>query len=549
MQLPEATNFIEQIINEELEAGKFESRGNEIAVRFPPEPNGYLHIGHVKALCINFGVKEKYNGKINLRMDDTNPAKEDYEYVNSIVEAVKWLGFEYDNLFFASDYYEKMYEIAEKYITDGNAYVCDLSSEEITATRGTLTEAGKESPYRNRSAEENLRLFREMRAGKYADGAKVLRAKIDMASPNINMRDPVIYRIAHVPHYRQGDKWCIYPMYDFAHPVSDAIEGITHSLCSLEFENHRPLYDWVIEKAGFPAPAPRQIEFARLNITNTLMSKRYLKKLVDEGFVSGWDDARMPTLMGLKNRGVPPMALRNFCAAVGVAKNYGVVNIAQLDECIRDELNLTAERAMGVCSPLKLTVTNYEGEEELPFEINPADGSGATRPVKFTGTVYIDRSDFATEPPPKFKRLFKGGYVRLKGAYIVRCDEVVTDGNGNVTELKCTYFPETRSGSAVKSEVKAKGVIQWVDAKYGKDAVFTTYKPLLKDEEYPDQDYAERLDKNSISTCCGKVEPYAADCEGKSFQLMRTGYYKVCPPKDGKAQLSEIVSLKDSFNK
>ncbi|MDE7301196.1 MAG: glutamine--tRNA ligase, partial [Clostridia bacterium] len=357
MELPEATNFIEQYINEELEAGKFTSRGNKIALRFPPEPNGYLHIGHVKALCINFTVKEKYNGTLNLRMDDTNPAKEDYEYVNSIIDAIKWLGFEYDNLYFASDYYEKMYEIAEKYIKDGNAYVCDLSAEEITATRGTLTEAGKNSPYRDRSVEENLKLFREMRAGKYPDGAKVLRAKIDMASPNVNMRDPVIYRIAHVPHYRQGDKWCIYPMYDFAHPVSDAIEGITHSLCSLEFENHRPLYDWVIEKAGFEKPVPRQIEFARLNITNMLMSKRYLKKLVDEGFVSGWDDPRMPTLMGLKSRGVPPKALKKFCADVGVAKNYGVVNIAQLDECIRDELNVTAERAMGVVNPLKLTIT------------------------------------------------------------------------------------------------------------------------------------------------------------------------------------------------
>lgn len=550
MELPEATNFIEQYINEDLASGKYEGRGNQIVVRFPPEPNGYLHIGHVKALCINFGVKEKYAGKINLRMDDTNPAKEDYEYVNSIVDAVKWLGFEYDNLFFASDYYDKMYEIAEKYIKDGNAYVCDLSAEEITATRGTLTEAGKESPYRNRSVEENLRLFREMKAGAYPDGAKVLRAKIDMSSPNLNMRDPVIYRIAHVPHYRQGDKWCIYPMYDFAHPVSDALEGITHSLCSLEFENHRPLYDWVIEKAGFSQPVPRQIEFARLNITNTLMSKRYLKKLVDEGVVSGWDDPRMPTLMGLKNRGVPPMALRKFCADVGVAKNYGVVNSAQLDECVRDELNATAERAMAVTDPVKLTITNYEGEEELEFEKNPTDGSGATRPVKFTGSVYIDRSDFALVPPPKFKRLFKGGFVRLKAAYIVRCDDVVIGKDGEVEEILCTYFPETRSGSEVKSDVKAKGVIQWVDRKYGKDACFTSYKQLLKDEEYPDQDYAERLNYDSVSVCYGKAEPYAAEsAEGKCFQMMRTGYYKVFPAKDGVAQLSEIVSLKDNFNK
>ncbi|MDE7163433.1 MAG: glutamine--tRNA ligase/YqeY domain fusion protein [Clostridia bacterium] len=550
MELPEATNFIEQYINEDLASGKYEGRGNQIVVRFPPEPNGYLHIGHVKALCINFGVKEKYAGKINLRMDDTNPAKEDYEYVNSIIDAVKWLGFEYDNLFYASDYYDKLYEIAEKYIKDGNAYVCDLSAEEITATRGTLTEPGTESPYRNRSVEENLQLFREMKAGKYPDGAKVLRAKIDMSSPNLNMRDPVIYRIAHVPHYRQGDKWCIYPMYDFAHPVSDAIEGITHSLCSLEFENHRPLYDWVIEKAGFAQPVPRQIEFARLNITNTLMSKRYLKKLVDEGVVSGWDDPRMPTLMGLKNRGVPPMALRKFCAAVGVAKNYGVVNNAQLDECIRDELNVTAERAMAVTDPVKLTITNYSGEEELEFEKNPTDGSGATRTVKFSGSVYIDRSDFALVPPPKFKRLFKGGFVRLKAAYIVRCDDVKLGKDGEVEEILCTYFPETRSGSEVKSDIKAKGVIQWVDCKYGVDACFTSYSQLLKDEEYPDQDYAERLNYDSIKTCNGKVEPYAAESgEGKCFQMMRTGYYKVCAARDGKAQLSEIVSLKDNFNK
>ncbi|MGN0818236.1 MAG: glutamine--tRNA ligase/YqeY domain fusion protein [Candidatus Coproplasma sp.] len=549
MLLPEATNFIEQYINEELAAGKFESVNNEICVRFPPEPNGYLHIGHVKALCINFGVKEKYHGKLNLRMDDTNPAKEDYEYVNSIVDAVKWMGFEYDKLVFASDYYDKLYEIAEKYIMEGNAYVCDLSADEITATRGTLTEPGKNSPYRDRSVEENLRLFREMRDGKYPDGAKVLRAKIDMASPNVNMRDPVIYRIAHVPHYRQGDKWCIYPMYDYAHPISDAIEGITHSLCSLEFENHRPLYDWVIEKAGFKAPVPRQIEFARLNITNTLMSKRYLKKLVDEGFVRGWDDPRMPTLMGLKNRGVPPEALKKFCADVGVAKAYSVVKLAQLDECIRDCLNLTAERAMAVLNPVKLTVTNYEGEEELVFDKNPADGKGETRKVKFSGTVYIDRDDFALVPPPKYKRLTKGANVRLKAAYIVRCDDVVLDDNGEVKEILCTYFPETRSGSEVKSDIKAKGVIHWVDAKYGKDVEFRRYQPLLTDEQYPDQDYAERLNKDSEKIFLGKAEPYIGECEeDKAFQLMRTGYYKKFT-RDGALVLSEIVTLKDNFNK
>ena len=548
MKLPEASNFIEQIINEEIEAGKFESRGNKLQVRFPPEPNGYPHIGHVKAMCINFGVKEKYGAKLNLRMDDTNPAKEDYEYVNSLVDACKWLGFEYDKLVFASDYYDKLYEIAEKYITDGNAYVCDLTAEEITATRGTLTEAGTPSPYRNRSVEENLRLFREMKAGKYPDGAKTLRAKIDMASPNINMRDPIIYRIAHVSHYRTGNKWCIYPMYDFAHPVSDAIEGITHSLCSLEFENHRPLYNWFVEKAGFEAPLPRQIEFARLNITNMLMSKRYLKKLVDEKVVSGWDDPRMPTIAGLKNRGVPPEALKKFCADIGVAKAYSVVSQAQLDSCIRDNLNENAERAMAVLNPLKLTITNHSGEEELDFEKNPMKAGGETRKVKFTGTVYIDRDDFSLNPPPKYKRLFKGGTVRLKSAYIVRCDDVKLDGNGEATEVLCTYFPETKSGSDKPSEVKAKGVVQWVDAKYGKEVTFKQYQPLLNDEQYPDQDYAERLNKNSEKTFVGMAEPYLMECEdGKPFQLMRAGYYKKSSLNG--FTLSEIVSLKDNFNK
>ena len=548
MRIPEATNFIEQIINEELEAGKFESVGNKIQVRFPPEPNGYLHIGHVKAMCINFGVKEKYGGKLNLRMDDTNPAKEDYEYVNSIVDAIKWLGFEYDKLVFASDYYDRLYKIAEKYITDGNAYVCDLSADEISATRGTLTEAGTPSPYRNRSVEENLKLFREMKAGKYPDGSKVLRAKIDMASPNVNMRDPVVYRIARVPHYRTGDKWCIYPMYDFAHPVSDAIEGITHSLCSLEFENHRPLYNWFIEKAGFKAPLPRQIEFARLNITNMLMSKRYLKKLVDEGFVRGWDDPRMPTIMGLKNRGVPPEALKKFCADVGVAKAYSVVNQAQLDSCIRDNLNANAERAMAVLNPLKLTITNYKGEEDVSFDKNPMQEGSGSRDIKFSGTVYIERDDFSLNPPPKYKRLYKGGTVRLKSAYIVRCDDVKLNEKGEAEEIFCTYFPETRSGSDVQSEIKAKGVIQWVDAKYGKDVQFRQYQPLLTDELYPDQDYAERLNKDSEKTFYGKAEPYFAECaDGKPFQLMRAGYYKKSCG-DGLV-LSEIVSLKDNFNK
>lgn len=549
MELPEASNFIEQIINEELESGKFLSRGNEIKVRFPPEPNGYLHIGHIKAMCINFGVKDKYHGTLNLRMDDTNPAKEDYEYVNSIVEAVEWLGFKYDKLLFASDYYERLYEIAEKYILDGNAYVCDLTAEEITATRGTLTEAGTPSPYRNRSIEENLKLFREMRAGKYPDGSRTLRAKIDMSSPNVNMRDPVVYRIAHVPHYRTGDKWCIYPMYDFAHPVSDALEGITHSLCSLEFENHRPLYNWFVERAGLEAPLPRQIEFARLNITNTLMSKRYLKKLVDEGVVRGWDDPRMPTVMGLRARGVPPEALKKFCADVGVAKAYSVVSSAQLDSCIRENLNENAERAMGVVDPVKLTITNYKGEEELDFEINPAKENSGVRKVRFCGSVYIDRADFSLNPPPKYKRLQKGGTVRLKGAYIVRCDDVKLNSSGDVDEILCTYFPETRSGSSEPTEIKAKGVIHWVDCKYGKKCEFRKYEPLLKDEQYPDQDYAERLNYDSEKVLLGVAEPYLYESnDGAAFQLLREGYYKKCS-EGATLILSEIVPLKDNFNK
>ena len=543
-EIPAPSNFIEDIIVDDLNSGKHD----KIITRFPPEPNGYLHIGHAKAICINFGIKEKFGGECNLRFDDTNPVKEDVEYMESIKEDIRWLGFKWDRELHASDYFGRMYECAVELIKAGKAYVCDLSADEIRATRGTLTEPGKESPYRERSVEENLDLFRRMKEGEFADGEKVLRAKIDMASPNINMRDPVIYRIAHVPHYRQGDKWCIYPMYDFAHPVSDAIEGITHSLCSLEFENHRPLYDWMVEKAGFPAPVPRQIEFARLNITNTLMSKRYLKKLVDEGVVRGWDDPRMPTLAGLKNRGVPARALKKFVEGVGVAKAYAVVNVAQLDSCVRDDLNESAERAMAVVDPLRLTITNYSGEEELPFEKNPLRPEDGSRGIKFTGSVYIERDDFALVPPPKYKRLTVGGTVRLKGAYIVRCDEAVTDENGRVTELKCTYFPESKSGSGLPCAVKAKGVVQWVDSKYGVPAEFRQYEQLLKDEQYPDQDYAERLNYDSEHVFSGYAEPYLAAAEENApFQLMRAGYYKKCT--QGGLVLSEIVSLKDNFNK
>ncbi|MBO4988866.1 MAG: glutamine--tRNA ligase/YqeY domain fusion protein [Clostridia bacterium] len=545
--MAESINFIEQIINEELEAGKFEERGNKIVTRFPPEPNGYLHIGHCKSLCINFGVKEKYGGECNLRFDDTNPAKETEEFAQSIIDSLDWLGFSYDRILYASDYYDRMYEIAEKMISDGNAYVCDLSAEEITETRGTLTEPGKESPYRNRTVEENLKLFREMKAGKYADGEKVLRAKIDMASPNINMRDPILYRVAHVSHYRTGDKWCIYPMYDFAHPIEDAIEGITHSICTLEFEDHRPLYNWVVEHSGFAAPLPRQIEFARLNLTNTVMSKRYLKKLVEEGKVHGWDDPRMPTLAGLKNRGVPPTALKNFCNLIGVSKANSECQYSYLEACIREYLNENAERAMAVIDPLKLTITNYEGEEELEFDVNQFKPELGKRKVTFGKTLYIERSDFSLNPPPKYFRLKVGGVVRLKSAYIVRCDGYRTDEEGNVTEVLCTYLPDSRSGSDV-SGVKAKGVIHWVNAERAVDAVIKQYEPLLKDAAYPGQDFSERMNEDSEHIFYGKAEPYLAEKEEQSFQLMRTGYYKTCR-EEGKLCLSEIVSLKDNFNK
>ena len=545
--MAESVNFIEQIINEELEEGKFERTGNKIITRFPPEPNGYLHIGHCKSLCINFGVKDKYQGECNLRFDDTNPAKETEEFAQSIIDSLDWLGFQYDRILYASDYYDKMYEIAEKMILDGNAYVCDLSAEEITETRGTLTEPGKESPYRNRSVEENLKLFREMKEGKYADGEKVLRAKIDMASPNINMRDPILYRVAHVSHYRTGDRWCIYPMYDFAHPIEDAIEGITHSICTLEFEDHRPLYNWVVEHAGFEAPLPRQIEFARLGITNTVMSKRYLKKLVDEGKVHGWDDPHMPTLAGLKNRGVPPEALKSFCNLIGVSKANSECQYSYLEACIRDYLNANAERAMAVVDPLKLTITNYEGEEDVEFDINQFKPELGKRTVRFGKTLYIDRNDFSLNPPPKYFRLKVGGYVRLKSAYIVRCDGYNTDENGNVTEVLCSYVPESRSGNDT-SGIKTKGVIHWVNAETAIDAVIKQYEPLLKDAEYAGQDFSERMNYDSEHIFYGKAEPYLAETMEKSFQIMRTGYYKSCMDGD-KFCLSEIVSLKDNFNK
>ena len=541
----EATNFIEQIINEEIESGKVSA----IQTRFPPEPNGYLHIGHAKSLCLNFGVKEKYHGKCNLFLDDTNPSKEKEEFEEAIKKDIRWLGFEYDKVTHASDFYEDIYRFAEKEIELGNAFVCDMSPEEISANRGSLTEPGKESPYRNRSVEENLKLFREMREGKYPDGSKCLRAKIDMASPNVNMRDPVIYRILRETHYRTGDKWCIYPMYDFAHPICDYLQGVTHSLCTLEFEDHRPLYDWVGITLGFN-PKPRQIEFARLAVTNLVMSKRYLKKLVEEGKVDGWDDPRMPTLTGLRRRGVPAEALKDFCARIGVAKANSEVQISYLEACIREYLNIHAERAMGVLKPLKLTITNFPDglTEEVDFDINPNEEERRTRKISFSKNLFIDADDFSLAPPPKYFRLKKGGMVRLKSAYIVRCDDILTDENGNVTELLCSYLPESKSGNDT-SGIKVKGTIQWVNADDCVDTEIRKYGYLLKDEEYSGQDFSERMNENSVTVYNGKVEPYVFKGDAdKPYQLIRTGYFKRLS-RNGKEIVSEIVSLKDNFNK
>ena len=540
----ESKNFIEEIIDADLASGKVKTT----VTRFPPEPNGYLHIGHAKSLCINFGVKQKYNGKCNLRFDDTNPVKEDEEYVDSIKEDIKWLGFEWDKLLYASDYFDVMYECAVKLIKKGLAYVCDLSAEEIKNTRGSLTEAGKNSPYRDRSTEENLRLFEEMKDGKYADGQKVLRAKIDMASPNLNMRDPVIYRIVHARHHNTGDKWCIYPMYDLAHPIEDAVEGITHSLCTLEFEDHRPLYDWVVDNCDF-SQKPQQIEFARLNVANTVMSKRFLKKLVEEKFVMGWDDPRMPTLCGIRRRGYPAEAVRDFCERVGVCKANSEVEPSYLEACVRENLNVTADRVMAVLDPVKLVITNYEGSEVLDVENNPNAPTVTTRPVLFGNQLYIDRSDFEVNPPPKYHRLKPDGYVRLKGAYIVKCDGFDLDDDGKVKEIRCTYLPNSKSGHD-ESGVKVKGVIQWVNAA---DCVAITVRKLsslLLPVVNGETDFTKRLNPCSMTTVEGFAEKSLQNASvGDRFQFMRVGYFAV--DRDGTPLhpvFNEIVGLKDSFN-
>ena len=543
-------NFIHDIIDEDLR----ENPDLKIHTRFPPEPNGYLHIGSAKAIWINAMTAKKYGGLFNLRYDDTNPSKEDNEYVESIYEDLKWLGCEPSGgIFYGSDYFDKCYEYAVQLIKDGKAYVCDLSADEMREYRGTLTEPGKNSPYRDRSVEENLDLFERMKNGEFADGAKTLRAKIDMVSPNINMRDPAIYRIVHTSHHRQGDKWCIYPLYDYAHPIQDATEEITHSLCSIEFENHRPLYDWVIENIGFECK-PKQREFARLNVTHTVMSKRYLRQLVETGLVDGWDDPRMPTLCGLRRRGYTPAAIFDFVARAGVAKAYSVVDYELLEHCIREELNEIAERRIAVLDPVKVVVTNYPEDMVEYFEVsnNPSNPDAGTRKVPFTRELYIDRADFAEVPPPKFFRMKPDGEVRLMGAYIVKCNEIVKDDAGNVVEIRCTADLETKNGNPVDGR-KVKGTIHWLSSEFAKDTTVKLYDFLFEIENTGDipegKTFDDYLNTSSVTTYEGaKIEAALAEADaGERFQFVRTGYFV----KDTKHEntFNRIVGLKDSFPK
>lgn len=542
-----ASNFIKNMIEDDLESGRYKS----IMTRFPPEPNGYLHIGHAKSIVLNFGLANAFNGTTNLRFDDTNPIKEDTEYVESIKEDVSWLGFKWDEIRFASNYFDEMYNRAVLLIKKGKAYVCDLSADEMREYRGTLTKPGIESPYRNRTVDENLRLFNEMKDGKFQDGEKVLRAKIDMASPNINLRDPVIYRIAHAVHQNTGSKWCIYPMYDFAHPLEDAIEGVTHSICTLEFEDHRPLYDWVVRECEMDN-VPRQIEFARLNMTNMVMSKRKLKKLVDENVVDGWDDPRMPTIAGLRRRGFTPESVRNFCHAIGVSKASSVVDSQMLDYFLRDDLEKKAPRTMAVLRPLKLVITNYpEGKvEEFEVENNPDDPNAGKRKVPFSREIYIEQEDFMEEPPKKYYRLFIGNEVRLKSAYFVKCNEAVKDENGNVVEIHCTYDPESRGGSSPDGR-KVRGTIHWVNASTAVPAEVRLYEPLILDEKVEQNDsFLDNINKNSLEVLEGFLEPNIKSAgPGEKFQFFRHGYFNMDPKdsKDGKIVFNRIVSLKSSF--
>ena len=543
------TNFIKNIIKDDLASGKHKS----IITRFPPEPNGYLHIGHAKSICLNFGLAGEFNGKVNMRFDDTNPLKEDEEYVNSIKEDVKWLGFNWDNLYFASDYFDEMYKRAVLLIKKGKAYVCDLSQEEIRATRGTLTEPGKESPYRNRSIEENLDLFERMKNGEFANGEKVLRAKIDMASPNVNFRDPVIYRISHNTHHNTGDKWCIYPMYSFAHPLEDAIEGITHSICTLEFEDQRPLYDWFVRECEMEN-VPRQIEFARLNLTNTVMSKRKLKLLVDEGITDGWDDPRMPTISGVRRRGFTPEAIRAFCNEIGVAKADSTVDSRLLDHFLREDLQPKAPLAMAVLKPLKLVITNYpEGQTEmLEVENISKNEEAGKRLVPFSREVYIERDDFMEEPVKKYRRFFVGNEVRLMGAYFVKCTDFVKDENGEIIEIHGTYDPETKSGSGFTGR-KVKGTVHWVDAKNAVPCEFRLFEPLILDDdpENEGKHFLEQINPNSLEILQGFVEPtQIKDAKPlDKFQFVRNGFFSVDTKytTEDKLVFNRIVPLKSSF--
>ena len=550
MDTENVSNFIHDIIDRDLAEG----RVTKVHTRFPPEPNGYLHIGSAKAIWINSGTAQKYNGLFNLRFDDTNPVREDDEYVKSIEEDLRWLGAEpTGGIYYGSDYFDKCYEYAVKLIKDGKAYVDDLTADEMREYRGTLTEPGKESPWRNRSVEENLDLFERMKNGEFPDGSHTLRAKIDMASPNMNMRDPAIYRIVHAHHHRQGDKWCIYPLYDFAHPIQDALEGITHSLCSIEFENHRPLYDWVVDNIGFEHK-PHQYEFARLNVTHTVMSKRYLRELVETKKVDGWDDPRMPTICGLRRRGYTPSAINEFVKKAGVAKAYSIVDIGLLEHCIRDELNTAAQRRVAVLHPVKVVITNYPEDKEEYFELPniPKNEEAGVRKVPFTRELYIDADDFAEVPPPKFFRMKPDGEVRLMGAYIVKCNEVVKDEQGNVVELRCTADLETGNGNPVDGR-KVKGTIHWVSAKYAIDATVRLYDYLFTLENVNDvpegTNYLDYLNPNSLTELTGcKLEPSLAEVKtGDKFQFVRTGYF--CKDSKDEGVFNQIVGLKDSWAK
>jgi glutaminyl-tRNA synthetase len=547
-----SSNFIKTIIQNDLESGKHK----KVVTRFPPEPNGYLHIGHAKSIVINFGLADEFGGETNLRFDDTNPLKEDQEYVDAIKTDVEWLGFEWENLRYASDYFEEMYNRAVLLIKKGKAYVDDLNADEIREYRGTLTEPGKESPYRNRSVEENLDLFDRMRKGEFENGQKVLRAKIDMSSPNINLRDPVLYRVSHATHHNTGDKWCIYPMYAFAHPIEDAIEGVTHSLCTTEFEDQRPLYNWVVEECEMESQ-PQQIEFGRLGLINTVMSKRKLKQLVDEGYVDGWDDPRMPTISGLRRKGYTPESIVEFVKAVGVSKGSGAADTAMLEHFIREDLKVKAPRTMGILDPLKVVITNYpEGQVEmLDAEINPENEEMGTRQIPFSREIYIEREDFMEDPPKKYFRLFPGNEVRLKHAYFIKCEDFIKDEDGNVVELHCTYDVETKSGTGFTGR-KVKGTLHWVEATQAVPAEFRLYEPLILDadmesgEDSEGKTFLDYVNQDSLIVKQGFIEANMKDAKPQDkFQFFRHGYFNVDPKHttEDKIVFNQIVSLKSSF--